>query len=217
MKDISTKILKIIQESEKILLHCHPYPDPDSVGSVLAFSLYLKSLKKNVTAVPGDFDLPKSLRKLPNLNVFTKKNFNEINIEDFDLFIILDSASVYQITQLKEISFPKTLKTINIDHHITNGGFADINLLKPEKSSTCEIIFELFKSWNVKIDQDIAIALFVGIFGDTGGFKYQNTTFRTLEIASKLAKINPNFHEIVFDMENSKEKEVIRYMGLALN
>ncbi len=217
MTNISEEILKSIQNSKNILLHCHPYPDPDSVGSVLALSLYLKSLKKNFTAITGDSDLPKSLAKLPSLDIFTKKNFNEIEINNFDLFIILDSSSIHQITQLKEISFPKTLKTINIDHHITNNNYGDINLVKTDTSSTCEIVFELLKSWNADIDRDMAIALFVGLFADTGGFKYQNANFKILEIASELTKINPNFHEIIFEIENSKEQDEIRYMGLALN
>jgi len=217
MRNISKEILKSIQNSKNILLHCHPYSDPDSVGSVLAFSLFLKLLNKNFTAISGDSELPKSVNKLPNIDIFTKKSFNEIEVENFDLFIILDSSSIHQITKLKEITLPKTLKTINIDHHITNTEFADINLIKPNSSSTCEVVFNLLSDWKVKISKDMSIALFIGLYTDTGGFKYLNTTHKTLNIASKLAKINPNFHEIIFDIENSKEQDEIRYMGLALN
>lgn len=55
------------------------------------------------------------------------------------------------------------------------------------------------------------------MFADTGGFKYLNTTPEVLEVASKLSKINPNYHKLVFDLENSRDPVEIEMMGLALS
>ncbi len=216
-EDTSKKIMESIQKSKKILLHCHPYPDPDSVGSVLAMSTMLKRLDKTVVSISGDSKIPQYLNNLPNLNGIENKKYNQIDPKEFDLFIILDSSSPSQITQENEVVFPEDMETIVIDHHATNVGFGSINLIDSTYCSTSQILYDLFGLWKVEIDSNMAIALFMGMFADTGGFKYLNTTPEVLEIASKLSKINPNYHKLVFDLENSKKPIEIEMLGLALS
>jgi phosphoesterase RecJ-like protein len=211
------EILDLINESERILLHCHPYPDPDSIGSVLAMTKFLRRLNKKVYPIIGDSSYPDSLKILPKYEIIQDKNYSDINPKDFDLFIILDSSSKTQVSQLEKIIFPKSMQTVVIDHHITNICYGDINLVLPEYSSTSEIIYDLFKLWKVNIDKDMAIYLFLGMYWDTGGFKFQNTSSHTLKSAGNLIKINPDFHKFIFDIENHKTPKEIEYMGLALS
>jgi phosphoesterase RecJ-like protein len=217
IQQMAPKILEAIEKSNKILLHCHPYPDPDSIGSVLAMTNILKKLGKNVTPIIGDTNYPNSLLSLPNHEWIQPKDYTQINPNDFDLFIILDSSSPTQITQLAEVIFPDNMNTVVIDHHPTNNGFGKSNLIEPTYSSTCQILYDLFTLWGVEIDPNSAICLFIGLFADTGGFKYLNSTPEVLEMASKLAKINPNYHKLVFDLENSRSPIEIEMMGLALS
>ncbi len=217
IKDIAPKILKTIQKSKKILLHCHPYPDPDSVGSVLAMAGVLKKIGKDVTPIIGDSEYPQNLIGLPNNSWIQLKNYTEIDIKEFDLFIILDSSSPSQISQLIDVTFPENLNTIIIDHHATNSKYGKINLVEPTYCSTSQILYNLFDLWGIKIDSDIAICLFVGIFADTGGFKYLNTTPEVFKIALELVKINPNYHKIIFDLENSKKPIEIEMTVLAFS
>ena len=77
---------------------------------------------------------------------------------------------------------------INIDHHITNDSFGVLNLVCPKLSSTCEVLFELFKKDKLVLTKDIAFCLYTGIMTDTGSFRYSNTTSRTHEIAGELRK-----------------------------
>lgn len=215
--DFSNQIMETVNKSNNILLHCHPYPDPDSIGSVLAMASVLKKMNKDVVLISGDSSLPQYLSSLPNINWIEKKNYTQIDPSKFDLFIILDSSSPSQITQNGEVIFPENMKTIVIDHHATNTGFGNINLVDSTYCSTSQILYDLFELWNVEIDSNIAIALFIGMFADTGGFKYLNTTPEVLEIASKLSKINPDYHKLVFDLENSKKPIEIEMLGLALS
>jgi phosphoesterase RecJ-like protein len=217
IKNMAPKILEVIKKSNKILLHCHPYPDPDSIGSVLAMTNVLKKLNKDVTPIIGDIQYPQNLMDFPNRDWIQSKNYTQINPNEFDLFIILDSSSLSQITQLKDITFPESMNTIVIDHHATNSKFGKINLIEPTYSSTSQILYELFKLWRVEINPDIAICLFIGIFADTGGFKYQNSTPDTLKAAYELAKINPHYHKIIFNLENNKKPIEIEMTGLALS
>lgn len=217
IKQMAPKILEAIQKSNKILLHCHPYPDPDSVGSVLAMSTVLKNLDKDVTAITGDTEYPQNLMGFPNREWIQSKNYTQINPSEFDLFLVLDSSSLSQITQLAEIEFPDNMNSIVIDHHATNSSFGKLNLVEPTYSSTSQILYELFKLWQVEINSDIAACLFMGIFADTGGFKYLNSTPETLQTASELAKINPNYHKLISDLENNKKPIEVEMTGLALS
>lgn len=217
IKDMAPKILEAIKKSNKVLLHCHPYPDPDSIGSVLAMASVLKKMGKDVVAILGDSEYPNNLLGLPNQDWLTPKNYTEINPKEFDLFIILDSSSQTQISQLAEVNFPENMNTIVIDHHKTNLKYGKLNLVESTYSSTCQVLFDLFTLWKVEIDKDVALYLFMGIFADTGGFKYQNTNSDTLHIASELSKIYPDYHKFVFDLENNRKPIELEMIGLALS
>jgi bifunctional oligoribonuclease and PAP phosphatase NrnA len=216
-KEVSVEILKEIKKSKNILLHLHVNPDPDSIGSALAMFWFLKNLGKKVTLIRGDSDLSESLTFLPGAKQIVKKNFFEIDLKKFDLFIILDSASKEMISRKSEIIFPDNLKTIIIDHHKTNKKFADINLIEPKFSATSEALFYLFKEWKVKIDKNIASNLYIGIYGDTGGFSYSNTTPETLKAITELVKIYPNFSNLINALRQNFSKEKVFFDSLALN
>ncbi|MFA5633838.1 MAG: DHH family phosphoesterase [Candidatus Dojkabacteria bacterium] len=206
-----------IEGAKKILLHCHPFSDPDSVGSVLAMREFLLNQGKEVVAIIGDSTYPAALKSLNLKEKILDLNYFEIDSKEFDLFIILDSSSKAQISRIAEIDFPKGMKTIAIDHHKTNEGFADINLIREDCASTTHVLFKLFNFWDVKISKDVALYLFLGLFADTGGFKYLNSTPDVLFTAASLATINPDYHRVVFDIENSKTPLEIEMMSLALS
>lgn len=217
IKNESTKILDAIEKSNNILLHCHPFPDPDSVGSVLSMAKFLQSKNKKTTIISGDTPLPNYVKNWPEVDIIQKKPFSNINIADFDLFVILDSSAVTQISQLSEVNLPNELNTIVIDHHVTNQGFAKINLVESSYASTSQIIYDLFQLWDFKIDGNVALYLFMGIFADTGGFKYLNSTPNVFQVAAELTKINPSYHKFIFSLENAKKPIEIEMMGLALS
>lgn len=216
IKILGKKIWKEIHRSKNILLHIHSGPDADSVGSALAFYFVLKRMGKNVTIIGGDSPLPQNLSTIPGADKIIPKNFFQTDLSLFDLFIILDSSSPSQISRNGKVVFPKNLKTIIIDHHLSSEKFAQINLVLPKYSSTCQILYDLFLHQKIKINKSIAACLFIGIYTDTGGFKYFNPTYKTFDIASKLAKIYPKFDEIIFGIENNDHPDRIKLLSLLL-
>lgn len=210
------EIFNQIKKSKNILLHFHPGPDGDCVGSALAFFQALKNLGKNVTLISGDSEPPKSFSSLPNFDEIINKNYFQVDLVDFDLFIILDSASVSQISKIEPVVFPKNLKTINIDHHSSNSKFADINLIE-DYSSTCQVIYELCKKWKIKITPEIAACLLVGIYTDSGGFKYPPTDYKTFEAVSELVKIEPDFSKFIFNIENNDDPNRLKVLAIMLD
>ena len=214
---LSSQILKKIKKSQNILLHCHPSPDGDSLGSVLAIAEYLKQINKEVTIIKGDSELPSNFDHLPNFSTIENKSYFDIDPSAFDLFLILDTADKNQISKIGPVSFPPDLNTVVIDHHASNPGFADIYLIDDTSPSTCQIVSQLLSDWKANITVSMATNLIIGIYTDTGGFKYPKTTSRTFEIIAKLTSISPNYSEFIFQMENRNDPGQIRFRAVALN
>ncbi len=208
-------ILDEIKAAKSILLHCHPSPDPDSVGSVLAMKFALEQLGKKVTAIQGDSEIPKAFMHFPGAKEIVQKNFFEIDINEFDLFIILDSG-LGGVSRLKEVVFPASLKVINIDHHRTNPGCGSINMIDPAYPATCLMLLDLFKEWNIKFDSKIASNLFIGTYTDTGGFKYEGVTSKTFSAAAELSAYIESIPNLISRMENSNTPGFIAFEAAAL-
>ncbi len=217
LQEIAPIIFETIQKSERILLHCHPSPDPDSVGSVLGMKFALESMGKKVTAIKGDSDIPEAFMHFPGAQEIVKKSFSEINLKDFDLFIILDSGSVEMISGKEIPKFPLPIATIVIDHHASNSSYGEINFIDLSSPATAFTLYKLFKEWNIALSKEIAINLFMGIYTDTGAFRFPRTDHKVFEGAAELVKIAPDYSSYIFEMENSRRKESIVYQALAFN
>ena len=209
-------ILAEIKKAKSVLLHCHPSPDPDSVGSALAMKFAVEQLGVKATVIKGDSDIPHSFMHFPGAQDIVMKNFHEIDTSEFDLFLCLDTAALDRITLAGPVAFPATMTVVDIDHHPTNPGFGAINLVEPSYPATAQILFDLFKEWGIRITSDIATNLFMGIYTDTGGFKFLNVTPQTFQAATELVALCPDFSRTIADMENSSTVSDLHFRGIAL-
>ncbi len=212
---IADKILNQIQQSKNILLHFHVNPDGDSVGGALAMMQVLKTLGKNVTVIQGDSSIPEYLETLPGISEVVKKNFFEIEIQKFDTFIIQDSSNLDRVSTKEQIIFPPHICTIVIDHHVTNTHFGQLNLVDETYPSVCQLLYDLFKAWNIRITNDMALCLLVGMYTDTL-FKYPGVTSASFQAAADLAKLAPDFTQTIFSIENNQHPKSLELMGLYL-
>lgn len=217
IKTEAPKILDAIKQSNSILLHLHPSPDPDSAGSALAMMLVLKGMGKKATVIAGDSEYPLSFKHFPGSGEIAPQNFIETDLSKYDLFIALDAASKDMISRRGEVKFPDTLKVIVIDHHVTNTKFGHINLVEDKYPATCQILHDLFHEWGVGLTPEIASDLFVGIYTDTGGFKYPGVSRRTFESALNLSGYVPSIPDLIGNLLNSNSSGYMKFLGLALN
>lgn len=206
-----------IKKSNNILLHCHRDPDGDSMGSALSMMFALRNMGKKATVISGDSEKPSFLKAMPGFDQIKQANYFEINPSEFDLFIVLDSTDASRVSKKAPIQFPKTMMTINIDHHESNNNFGQINLVEPNYPATSQILYDLFTAWSVEITKEMALCLYVGMFTDTGGFKYPPVSHETLLAASQLAKISPDFTKVIFEIENSNDPSWVNFLGVALS
>ncbi len=217
IKEKAPLILAEIKKAKSILLHCHPSPDPDSVGSALAMKFALEGMGKKATVIKGDSDIPQAFMHFPGAKDIVQKNFFEIDLKEFDLFIVLDGASLGMISHKGEVAFPSTLTVVVIDHHFTNAGFGKISLLEPSYPANCQIVFDLLKEWGVTMTPEIASNVFMGMYTDTGAFKFTGVNAHTFDVARQLVPYIPDLPRLISDMENFNTPGFMVFEGIALS
>lgn len=205
------EFIDLIKSSNNIYLASHVQPDGDNIGSLLALGRALEKMNKDISIVKVD-SIPKNFQFLPNMHFFQEPNIDE----DIDLFIALDSGDMERLGVAKEIAL-KSKKIVNIDHHITNNNFGDLNIVSPLASSTGEIVYHIIKEMNIDIDEDIATCIYVAISTDTGSFMYDSTTMETHLIAADLLDKNIDLNKIIVNIYQSKTLEKTKLFIKSLN
>ncbi|OGM31969.1 hypothetical protein A2803_02675 [Candidatus Woesebacteria bacterium RIFCSPHIGHO2_01_FULL_44_21] len=210
----SQAIKQKIDSSQKILVNMHHNSDADSVGSAVAMARVLKYFKKDVKII-APTEIPKNLEFLLTEQAVNVVNFSEFDFSIYDLFITLDSSSFSRVAGSHSVKQPE-LSLINIDHHVSNQKFGEINLVVPDAAANCEVLFYLFKDWGVEI-KDAEEALLTGIIGDTGAFRFPEAGGSTFEAASQLMKFADK-NKIIFNLYQSfEENHVMVWKGILDN
>ena len=204
-----SKIKNLIDNSNSILLLTHEGPDGDAIGSVLAFYHYLTSINKSVDMVI--LDIPKVFNFLTSIDKVV-----DTTDKEYDLGIVLDCATENRIGQ-KENLLSRCKKTVCIDHHVSNTNYCDINLVEGNTSSCCQVIYYLFKEWNIAISTEIGQSLINGVLTDTDGFGINTVDSNTFKMASDILSLGVNVHNIYSRVLWKKSMPQYELMQIAMN
>ncbi|MFZ5943658.1 MAG: DHH family phosphoesterase [Bacillota bacterium] len=181
MEDLQ-KIKDILLQSKKATIISHYNPDGDAIGSQIALGLGLKQLGIDVSLINKD--------RAPNYYSFLAdwESIKPLNEEDIYNTIVCVDCATMERTGYDAVELLREGKRvlINIDHHISNTNYADYNWVDHNAAATAELIYDLLGILQVKIDKDMANALYTGISTDTGSFLYENTTSTTHIVVSDL-------------------------------
>lgn len=204
------KLNDILKDSVTVAIIGHVRPDGDCVSSCMALYNYLiencKEIKPDVYL--EDFIEPLSFMKNTKM---IKSNAEKA--VTYDVCIALDAADQDRLGAGAEY-FASAKKTICIDHHISNRGFADINYIKPAVSSTSEVLYSLLDA--DKISNSVAECLYTGMVHDTGVFKFSNVTGDTLRIVGSLIDKGIDFSTIIDQTYYEKSYHQNQILGRAL-
>lgn len=185
------KIEEVVSSAKTIGISGHIRPDGDCVGGCMGMYLYLtkvfpeKRVEVFLEQPPEVFACIKDIDKIHTDGV--------TDIEHFDVFIALDTAK--ERLGAAEKLFDEAVKTVNIDHHISNTGSGSVNYIDAQASSTSELVYDVLEEG--KVDEEMAKALYIGIIHDTGVLKYSNTSPKTLMTAAKLIAFGFDFSDII--------------------
>lgn len=187
------KAIAGIKNNQNFLITTHINLEGDALASELAFFRILKAMGKQAIIINAD-NTPLEYAFLPGINNIKKFSNNLKNIK-FDCFVVLDCSGLSRCGRVASLNIDRK-PVLNIDHHISNKWFADINWVEPSSSSCTQMIYKLCKELRVPLDKEIAMLLYVGILTDTGSFRYPNTNSLTHKVVSELLKHNLDIVEI---------------------
>jgi bifunctional oligoribonuclease and PAP phosphatase NrnA len=218
---IIENILPALQTPKKIFITTHHKPDGDAVGSVLALYLYLTKKGHAVTAVVPS-EVPYFLEWMPSVNKLWDYEVNPDAclqaLAAADIIFGVDFNDFSRTKHLEKALHAATQPKVLIDHHLLPKEVWDYGISIPEKSSTCEMIYDFIGLNNDKqlIDLDIAACIYTGLVTDTGSFKFSVTTPGVHAIASEFLAMglqHSRIHEEIFD---SWKELRMRFLGYVL-
>lgn len=199
-------IVTIAKKYNKVHLIGHTNPDGDCIGATLGLSMLLEKCH-----IPNRVLLLEPSTSYSYLPISTLVD-QEVP-EEVELLIALDCGDVTRLGPFSEL-LNKATEVINIDHHISNTEFGDINFVDGEASSTCEMIYFMVEDKDL-FDKAIAEALYTGIVYDTGVFKHSNTKPSTHHAAAGLIEYAIDYTWIINKMYFEKPLKTMKAQGLA--
>lgn len=175
-------VIEAIEQATSIVLVTHCNPDGDGIGSELALYEALVSRGKQVSIRNRD-GIPRIYSFLTHAEQVEK--FDWLSCQDSpELIISLDCGSYKRLGMSQSIQQETTL--INIDHHISNAEFGDINIVDSRYCATGAMVFDLLLSMQVPFSADIASAIYVAVLTDTASFRHSNTSANVYRMAADL-------------------------------
>lgn len=212
LKKEKQKFQNYLQNSKKILLVNHRRMDGDAYGSLAWFYYLLEKMWIYSVLALNDDPTPENFHFLDCKEIFSQKE----HLQDFspDLIITFDAASLEQLWNIysENISLFQSTTWVNIDHHISNSGFGNIHIIDLQSSSTCEIIWDLIKEFDLThyMDNKISTFLLTGVITDTNSFFNTNSTPKALKTASELMHYDPRHQDIIINLFKKKPFERLK-------
>ena len=199
-----------LQGTQKVAISGHVRPDGDCVGSCMGLYLHLQENYREMQVDVYLEEIPESFHFIKDSEVI-KHTVEEL--VDYDVFFALDCGSSDRLG-FSEVLLKKAKKTICIDHHISNTGYAMENYIEPNVSSTAELVYQMIEE--TMVSKDVAECLYLGIVHDTGVFQYTSTKPSTLRCAAVLMEKGVNAARIIQSTFYEKSYNQQRLLGYAL-
>jgi phosphoesterase RecJ-like protein len=206
------KIINHIKAAHHILLASHSEPDGDAVSSILALGLAIGRLGKKTTIYNAS-PIPAVYRFLPSVERIVR-HIKKANT--YDIAFVLDCGDLPRVGE-DSTTISRIPVVINIDHHISNTGFGDLQLVDPLACSTAEIVYRLIKAMDVSIDKDIATSIYTGILTDTGSFRFSSTNQAAFAISQEMAELGVEPHDVAQHVYGTYSLGRIKLLNLALD
>jgi phosphoesterase RecJ-like protein len=171
-----------IHAAQRVTAICHESPDADTIGGAVAITLIARRLGKQAEIVSADTPAPLFGFLAGMDEVRAAPGFEP------DLAVVCDAANLQRVGRIatEHADWFAAARILNVDHHVSNDGFGDINLVDPHAAATCEVLARLVTELELELDPPLATALLTGIVRDSQGFSDGSTSSATLRTAADL-------------------------------
>jgi phosphoesterase RecJ-like protein len=172
-------VVDAIRARQSFVLSSHARPDGDAIGSQMALGLALEAMGKRVVWADRD-PAPLPYRDFPGVD---RISVGAAFDGQADAAIIMECSALART----EVAGLDGRFVINIDHHLGNTMYGDVNWFDETAAAVCEMAAEVIDALGVEWTPEIATHLYLGIATDTGGFRHANITGRTFELCRRVA------------------------------
>jgi len=158
----------LLARADDVTVLAHVRPDADALGSALALGRALQRRGAVVRVSFGAPDtVPETLRPL---------DVHGLVVPAADVPLappVLVTCDVNEPARLGSLANRLDMAgvTVMLDHHVTNPGFGDVQILDPCAEATVVLVHGLLRAMGEMLDRDIARCLYAGLVTDTRNFR----------------------------------------------
>lgn len=204
-------------EAQRIVLASHVNPDGDTLGCILALTHVLRDLGKDAVPLSAD-GVPDIYRWMPGAEWVTTGT----DRRDFDLAVVCDAGALERIGSSVRPAIESAPLLMDIDHHVADGTFGQIQIVDDGAAATAELIWKLLQGLAEVTEIPVATlpvaqCLMTGLITDTGSFRFLNVTPATFELAARLQRLGAlpaPIAELVFE---NRTYASLKLLGRALD
>ena len=175
----------------------HHNADPDAVCAMIAFERLYRMINPDGSPTLIADDSSRLSNQVlshfaPDVPIAKKSDGNH------DFHVLIDTNSRFQLGPDLQETVTDPSKTLVIDHHEPNPEIETIakhQIVHSDKSSTCEILVDVYNELDFDIDSDTANLLLAGMLFDTRRFFYADSN--TLTAAIKLIEAGADYEQCV--------------------
>ncbi len=208
------EITTLLKPGARVALTTHVNADGDGAGSEVALWHLLtaqgvRPVITNPTAFPDRYEF-----LLGGVEHADKTKDAGRHIRRADVILVLDISDLSRLGHLGNLVASSNAPVACVDHHLSNGSLpSGPRLVDPGACATGELVYDLARSAGWTITPEVARALYVAILTDTGGFRFSNTTSRTLQVAAHLLEHNLDAEDIYREVYASDPEGRVRLLA----
>ena len=209
-KTTPEQLLARVRQGRRFLIASHQNPDGDAVGTGLGLARILRGLGKSAQvwscdAVPGMFRTLPGAERL-HLGAEPPKGFPDA----FDTAIVLECPSLDRTGLAEHLA---QLPVLNIDHHLGNQHYGQVNWIDTSAPAVGEMILRLARDQRATVDPEAATLLLLALTSDTGGFRFANSTAAAFEAAASLVRDGARPDQVSRWIYESHPPAAVRLLG----
>ena len=207
------EVAERIRAGRNFLITSHRNPDGDALGSGLGLQGLIRAMGKNAKVQVRD-GFGQALHNIPGAR--------EVEVTDHlpaDYPRGLDAVFTMECPEVERTGYGVLPgPVVNIDHHLGNTMYGEINYLDLDAPSVGEMVMQLNRNHlGLPLTPEIATAFYVSLATDTGFFRYHNTTLRAFEAAEELVRAGVVPGDVSLWINESSPAGAVKLLGLCLS
>ena len=190
--------LALLKGAKRVITPTHQNVDADGLASAIALRMALAQQGIDLVPMVSDGQLPHSLEFVPGADEVLV--YGKDDLPEYDLICLVDCSDLRRLGDFYADDPERVsgdVPIVNIDHHVTNDLFGQVNIVVPQAASASEIVVDLLAEWGTELTKEIAQCLLAGIYGDTLGLRTDSTTSRTMRTSADLVDAGADIGPIV--------------------